>query len=92
MSRFKNELTEDIAKGHKLKGISPDIVRKAMMKITMVMAASDLKDLRVPPSNHLEKLQGDRKGQYSVRVNDKYRICFEWNDNRASQIEFVDYH
>lgn len=92
MGKFKNKLTEDIAGGEVVKGLSPALVRKAMIKIIMVMAAADLKDLRIPSSNHLEKLKGDRQEQYSIRVNDKYRICFEWENNEATEIEFIDYH
>jgi len=92
MNKFKNKQAQDIFAGNVIKGISPDIIRKAMIKIMMVMAAKELKDLTVPPSNHLEKLKGDRAGQYSVRVNEKYRICFCWNNGEADEIEFVDYH
>ena len=92
MNKFKDRLTEDIALGHRVKGLSPDIIRKAMIKIIMIMAAADLRDLMIPPSKHLEKLHGNRKNQYSVRVNDKYRICFEWNDGEVKEIEFTDYH
>ena len=56
------------------------------------MSATDLIDLKSPPSNHLEKLKGNRKNQYSVRINNQYRICFEWNGKEAFNIEFVDYH
>ena len=90
--KFKNKLTAEIAGGKAVKGLSAEMCRKAMIKIIMVMAAADLKDLRVPPSNRLEKLKGDRKEQYSIRVNDQYRICFEWQNGEASEIEFTDYH
>ena len=56
------------------------------------MSATDLIDLKSPPSNHLEKLKGNRKNQYSVRINNQYRICFDWNGKEAFNIEFVDYH
>ena len=58
----------------------------------MLNAANSITDLRVPPSNHLEALSGDRQGQYSIRINDKYRICFKWQDNDAFDVEIVDYH
>ena len=58
----------------------------------MIDAARDVEDLRVPPVNRLEKLSGDRDGQYSIRVNDQYRICFSWSDGRAENVELVDYH
>jgi len=58
----------------------------------MVEAATDIRELAIPPSNRLEKLKGDRIGQWSIRVNDRYRICFDWHDGCACGIEFVDYH
>jgi proteic killer suppression protein len=58
----------------------------------MLDAAQNLNDLRVPPSNHLEALKGNRKGQMSIRVNDQWRICFIWQDNEAYDVEIVDYH
>ena len=58
----------------------------------MIDAARDVEDLRVPPGNRLEKLSGDREGQYSIRVNDQYRICFSWSDGGAENVELVDYH
>ncbi len=64
----------------------------ALRKLMMMDAAEILEDLRVPPANHLEALQGNRKGQYSIRINDRYRIFFIWIDNAASHVEIVDYH
>lgn len=58
----------------------------------MLNNADDLRDLRIPPANHLEKLSGDRSGQYSIRINDQWRICFEWKDNNAYEVEITDYH
>lgn len=58
----------------------------------MLDAAVDLEDLRVPPSNRLEKLKGDREGQYSIRINRQWRICFAWSKGGASEVEIVDYH
>lgn len=58
----------------------------------MIDAARDVEDLRVPPGNRLEKLSGDREGQYSIRVNDQYRVCFSWSDGGAENVELVDYH
>jgi len=58
----------------------------------MLNASTDLRDLRVPPSNRLEKLRGVREGQYSIRINDQYRICFVWRGGDAYQVEVVDYH
>ncbi len=58
----------------------------------MLNNSRSLQDLRVPPSNHLEKLSGDRAGQYSIRINDQWRICFDWRDGDAYNVEIVDYH
>jgi proteic killer suppression protein len=58
----------------------------------MLDAAADLRDLRVPPANHLEKLGGDRAGRYSIRVNDQWRVCFSWQAGNAHHVEIVDYH
>lgn len=58
----------------------------------MLDAASRLEDLRIPPGNRLEKLRGDREGQYSIRINDQYRICFSWDDGNAYTVELADYH
>jgi proteic killer suppression protein len=92
MNKFKDSFTKRIFDGEVIKGFSPDLIRKALIKLTMVEAAIALRELATPPSNHLEKLRGDRKGQWSIRVDGKYRICFEWGDRRAFNIEFVDYH
>ena len=66
--------------------------RIALRKLDMIAAAVILEDLKAPPGNHLEVLQGDRQGQYSIRINDQYRICFNWSDGGACDIEIVDYH
>jgi proteic killer suppression protein len=68
------------------------IERAARKKLNMVAAAGELSDLRIPPGNRLEKLHGDREGQYSVRINDRWRICFVWHDGDAYDVEIVDYH
>ena len=61
-------------------------------KLQMLDAANTIQDLRIPPSNHLEKISGNRSGQYSIRVNKQYRLCFIWNGFEALEVEFVDYH
>jgi proteic killer suppression protein len=68
------------------------IQRLALRKLRMVDAAVDLSDLRVPPNNQLEALKGARKGQYSIRINRQWRICFVWRSGNAHQVEIVDYH
>ncbi len=62
------------------------------MKLNALDAATKLEDLRLPPSNRLEVLKGDRKGQHSIRINDQWRICFTWDNGHAEQVEIVDYH
>ncbi|MDO8549866.1 MAG: type II toxin-antitoxin system RelE/ParE family toxin [Ignavibacteria bacterium] len=69
-----------------------EIQRIALRKLRMINRARELRDLLVPPGNHLEALKGNRKGQYSIRINDQWRICFVWQDNDAYNVEIVDYH
>lgn len=64
----------------------------ALRKLVMMNSAESIQDLKVPPSNHLEKLSGDREGQYSIRINDQYRICFNMVNNDIYNVEIVDYH
>jgi proteic killer suppression protein len=68
------------------------ILKSAIIRLAMINRSSKLDDLNIPPSNHLEKLSGDREDQYSIRVNDKYRVCFKWDRNNAFDVEIVDYH
>ena len=68
------------------------IARIALRKLDMLDAAVCLDDLRIPPGNRLEALKGDRSGQYSIRINDQWRICFTWGNGAAQQVEIVDYH
>lgn len=69
-----------------------DIQKTARRKLEILEGAEVLVDLRIPPNNHLEKLSKDRKGQYSIRINDQWRICFEWSGGDAYNVEIVDYH
>lgn len=69
-----------------------NIERVARRKLLQLHAATELNSLRVPPGNQLEALKGDRKGQYSIRINDQWRVCFVWHDDGAYRIEIVDYH
>ncbi len=69
-----------------------DIHRTALRKLIILDSAESLIDLRVPPSNRLEKLLGDRKGQYSIRINERWRICFKWFRQDAYDVEIIDYH
>ncbi|MBT8365656.1 MAG: type II toxin-antitoxin system RelE/ParE family toxin [Deltaproteobacteria bacterium] len=93
---FKNQGTEDIFDGKNSKvarKLCPrDLWKVAGRKLEQIDSASNLEDLRVPPGNHLEALSGNRDGQYSIRINDQYRVCFEWNHGDADNVEIVDYH
>jgi toxin HigB-1 len=68
------------------------IWRVAVRKLDQIDSVTTIDELAVPPGNHLEKLTGDREGQYSIRINDQYRICFEWSESDAEEVEIVDYH
>lgn len=72
--------------------LSADITWRAIKKLSILHAATSLDSLRAPPSNHLEALTGDRKGQHSIRINNQYRICFRWKDGHAYDVEVTDYH
>ena len=74
------------------KGFPSDILIVARRKLRMLDAATRLEDLRVPPNNRLEALKGDRAGQYSIRINDQWRLCFVWRNSAAHDVEIVDYH
>lgn len=89
---FKCKETEKVFKGKFSKKLPNEIQYRALKKLHAIDVSKDINDLRVPPSNHLELLQGDRKGQYSIMVNDQFRICFEWVDDNAFNVEIVDYH
>ena len=89
---FKDKRSEAVFRGEFAKGLDGQIQQRAREKLKYLDAAADLKDLRVPPGNQLEALKGDRKGQYSIRVNQQWRVCFRWKDGEALDVEIVDYH
>ena len=89
---FKCKETEKIFNSKFSKKLPHDIQGRALIKLHSLDIAEDIKDLLIPPSNKLEQLSGDRKGQYSIRINDQYRVCFSWVDNNAYDVEIVDYH
>ena len=89
---FKDKETKKIFLGEFSKKFPSEIQQRARRKIDSLELAEKLEDLYAPPSNHLEQLTGDRKGQYSIRVNNKYRVCFEWIKGNAENVELVDYH
>lgn len=89
---FKCKETEKIWNEEFSKKLPLDIQKRALRKLMMLNVATVLEDLRIPPNNRLEALTGDRQGQYSIRINDQYRICFRWLDNHSFDVEIVDYH
>ena len=89
---FKNRAAQAAWERRFIKGVPNDIIKVAHRKLTQLYNARSLDDLRAPPGNRLEVLSGDRKGQYSVRINDQWRVCFRWRDGDAHDVEIVDYH
>ena len=93
---FRNQGTEEIFNGDNTKAarkICPSVLWKiAARKLDLLDSVNSIQELRIPPSNRLEALSGERKGQYSIRVNDQYRICFTWTASGPAQVEIVDYH
>jgi proteic killer suppression protein len=90
--RFRDRDTERIFRRQRVGKFSLPLQRSALRKLLLLDAAELLQDLRVPPANRLEKLAGDREGQYSIRINDQWRICFRWEEGSAYDVEIVDYH
>jgi len=89
---FKCSDTERIFKRIFVRKWARDLQERAFAKLNALDAAVNLSDLRLPPSNHLEALKGNRKGQRSIRINDQWRICFEWREGNAEKVEIIDYH
>jgi proteic killer suppression protein len=89
---FKDKETEKIWNQIFSKHFPREIQRIALRKMVLLNQSTSLDDLRIPPSNRLEKLKDDRKGQYSIRINDQWRLCFSWREGNAFQVEIVDYH
>ena len=84
--------TERVFRAELSRRFPPDIQRRARRKLLVLHAATELRQLVVPPGNRLEALKGGRQGQYSIRVNDQWRICFHWREGNAYKVEIVDYH
>jgi proteic killer suppression protein len=89
---FHDRRTAALFLGQFVRGLPPEIQQRAFDKLRMLHAAASMEDLRVPPSNRLERLAGDRKGQWSIRINDQWRICFRFAAGNAHDVEVVDYH
>lgn len=89
---FKCKETEKIANRERSRRFPADIQQLALRKLRMLNQSATIADLRIPPANRLEKLKGRRAGQWSIRINAQWRICFEWRDSDAYSVEIVDYH
>ena len=89
---FADRETERIFNRDFSRKLPPEIQSIVRRKLLIIHAAGNLQDLRIPPGTHLEALHGDREGQYSIRINDQWRICFRWNEGNANDVEVTDYH
>jgi toxin HigB-1 len=89
---FRDSETEKIFHRQRSRKLPAEIQQVALRKLRMIHNSVTLADLRIPPANRLEKLSGDRSGQYSIRINDQWRICFNWRDQDALEVEITDYH
>ncbi len=89
---FGNKETEKIWNGERVKGLSTEIQEVGRRKLRMLNNSTNISDLRVPPSNRLEKLSGNLKDFYSIRINDQWRIIFKWKSSNATDVEIIDYH
>lgn len=89
---FRDKETERVFQRLQSRKFSGSLERTALKKLLLVDAAESVQDLRSPPGNRLEKLSGNRRGQYSIRINDQWRVCFQWGQGQAIHVEIVDYH
>lgn len=89
---FKDAETQKIYQRERSRKLPVDIQQVALRKLRMINNAININDLRVPPANRLEKLSGNREGQYSIRINDQWRVCFDWRGSDAFNVEIADYH
>lgn len=89
---FADDNTERIWRGLRVRRIPPDVQAVALRKLMLIDSAERIDDLRLPPGNRLEALKGDRKGQWSIRINSQWRICFKWVKGNAEDIEIIDNH
>jgi proteic killer suppression protein len=89
---FADRHTAELFTAGSSRRLPPDLVKRAVRRLEYIALAARLEDLRVPPSNRLHALRGDREGQYSISVNDRWRICFRWIDGDAYDVEITDYH
>jgi toxin HigB-1 len=92
LSSFGDKDTKKIWEGDRVKSFSTEIQEIARRKLRMLNNSQDIADLLIPPSNRLEKLKGDLKEFYSIRINNQWRIIFKWNNGNAEEVEIIDYH
>jgi len=92
LSTFRDNETEKVWRGEFSRHLQQQIQATARRKLRMLNNARALDDLRIPPANRLERLCGDRDGQWSIRINDQWRVCFVWMEGNADQVEICDYH
>ena len=89
---FGDQETEKVFQRHFSRKLPENIQRTALRKLRMLNRSTTLEDLKMPPANRLERLSENRKGQYSIRINDQWRICFKWRKGNAYKVEIIDYH
>jgi toxin HigB-1 len=92
IASFRDKETEELWRSGKSRRIPADLERRGFKKLAILNAAVTLDNLKVPPGNQLEALRGNRTGHHSIRINDQYRVCFDWRDGNAFDVEIVDYH
>jgi toxin HigB-1 len=92
IKNFKDAETQKIYQRQRSRKLPSDIQQVALRKLRMINNSFSINDLRVPPANRLEKLSGNRAGQWSIRINDQWRICFRWEGSDAIDVEITDYH
>ena len=87
-----DKATQRVWREEYVRALDRSLQRAVLRKLELLHAAADVEDLRIPPGNRLERLTGDRRGQYSIRVNAQWRLCFTWHEGGADDVELVDYH
>ena len=89
---FRDKETERLWKGRKTKAVPPDVRERALAKLVSIDIATNVEELKAPPGNRLKKLSGDREGEWSIRINQQYRVCFVFEGGDAYEVEVTDYH
>lgn len=89
---FKDKISQKIWDGEKPNNFPNELIRQSLKKLRILNNVDDIEQLKIPPGNNLKKLSGDRKEQWSIRINDQFRLCFEWKDKDAYNVQIIDYH